>query len=61
MPDWYPVIRAARYMHAKPWEVLPDGQAAKVPRRFWLLWAQIAEAAENEAMAQAQKEHGGRR
>jgi hypothetical protein len=49
MPDWYPLIRAARYLGVPPWEM------AKQPYQ-WLEVAIIAEAAENEAQAAKQQQ-----
>ncbi|MDE2100092.1 MAG: hypothetical protein KGL39_22750 [Patescibacteria group bacterium] len=42
MPDYYPVIRAARYLGVPPWDLL------KQPRA-WVDWALTCEAAESEA------------
>lgn len=42
MPDYYPLIRAARYLGVAPWELLRQP-------RVWQEWAHICEAAENEA------------
>lgn len=39
MPEWYPLIRAARYLGVPPWEL------AQQPRQ-WMEWAHIAQAAE---------------
>ena len=41
-PDWYPLIRAARYLGVAPWELLNQP-------RVWTEWALTAEAAENAA------------
>ncbi len=41
-PDWYPLVRAARYLGVAPWE-LAERPAA------WQNWALTAEAAESEA------------
>jgi hypothetical protein len=54
-PDWYPLIRSSRYLNARPWELLSRSQAGLVPPRLWLLWAQIAQAAESEAEAALHK------
>lgn len=43
-PDWYPVIRAARYLNVKAWEL------ARQPS-YWMHWGLAAEAAEAEAAA----------
>ncbi len=50
MPDWYPLIRAARYLGVPPWDLL---QRAAV----WQTWAIIAEGAENEAQEALNKQH----
>lgn len=42
MPDWYAVVRAARYLRVAPWDLLAQPSA-------WLHWALTAETAENEA------------
>ena len=42
MPDYYPLIRAARYLGVKPWELLEQPKA-------WMDWASICESAELEA------------
>lgn len=42
MPDWYPLLRAARYLGVAPWDLYE--QPAQ-----WMHWALDAEAAENEA------------
>jgi hypothetical protein len=60
-PDWYPLIRSARYLNARPWELLTASQAGLVLPRFWLLWASIAQAAETEAEAALQKQHRAKR
>lgn len=41
MPDWYPLLRAARLMHIAPWEL------ARQPT-CWINWALTAELAECE-------------
>lgn len=48
MPDWYPLIVAARYLGVPPWEL------ARVPR-FWEEVALIARAAEADAEEQQAK------
>lgn len=48
-PDWYPVIRSGRFLHVAPWELLDGSTAAKVEKGWWLVWAAIAENAENRA------------
>lgn len=55
MPDWYPLVRAARYLKVAPWELLDRPVA-------YLHWALAAEAAENEAqktLAEQQQQGGG--
>lgn len=42
MPDWYPLLRAARYLRVAPWELLERPLA-------WQTWAILAESAEAEA------------
>lgn len=42
IPDWYALVRAARYLHVPPWELLKQPAA-------YLHWAITAESAENEA------------
>lgn len=42
IPDWYPLLRAARYLKVAPWELMEQPMA-------WQQWANIAEAAEIEA------------
>jgi len=53
-PDWYLLIRAARYLGVAPWDL------ARQPV-VWRDWALIAESAEAEAEAEAVKrgKHGG--
>lgn len=48
-PDWYPVIRASRFLHVAPWELLPSSAATKIERGWWLLWSTISESAEARA------------
>ena len=48
-PDYYPVIRAARYLHVPPW-ALSDEAAA------WTEWALTCEAAEIGARNEAAKQ-----
>lgn len=48
VPDWYLVIRAARYLGVAPWEMLEQPS-------LWLGWALASERAENEAAAERQK------
>ncbi len=42
MPEWYPLIRAARYLRVAPWEL------ARQPM-VWLEMAEVAQASEAEA------------
>lgn len=48
VPDWYLLIRAARYLGVPPW-VLADQPL------YWMEWANIAQNAENEAQNELQK------
>lgn len=41
-PEWYPLLRAARYLGVAPWELLERP-------RVWVDWAGTAEAAELDA------------
>ncbi|NLF14542.1 MAG: hypothetical protein GX597_22360 [Anaerolineaceae bacterium] len=43
-PEWYPLLRAARYLRVPPWELA--GQPL-----VWQEWALVSEAAEREAEA----------
>jgi hypothetical protein len=45
MPDWYALLRAAKYLGVTPWEL------AEKPI-CWLQWALTAETAENQAERQ---------
>jgi hypothetical protein len=47
LPDWYALMRAARYLGVPPWQ-LQEQPAA------WLTWALTSEAAEMEARKLAQ-------
>ena len=51
VPDWYPLIRAARYLGVPPWEL------AKQPS-MWMTLALMSEKAEVEA-ADAADAQGG--
>ena len=44
-PEWYDVIRAAKYLGVAPWELLAQPI-------HWRQWATAAEQAENEARRQ---------
>lgn len=48
MPDWYPLLRAARYLGVPPWDLLEQASV-------WMRWAITAEGAENEAQAELAK------
>jgi hypothetical protein len=39
VPDWYVLIKAARYLGVKPWEL----QAQHPAWTLWALWSQDAE------------------
>ena len=54
MPDWYLLVRAARYLTVPPWD-LADKPA------FWQAAALIAEGAEADAQERAQKRAQRRR
>lgn len=41
-PDWYGVLRAAKYLNVAPWELLHQPV-------YWQHWAIAAESAENAA------------
>jgi hypothetical protein len=43
-PEWYPILRAARYLGVAPWEL-------SVQPMIWMQWALTAERAENDAEA----------
>ena len=51
-PDWYPLIRSARYQGVKAWEL------ARQPS-YWMHWGLAAEAAESEAAAPSTGESNG--
>lgn len=42
VPDWYPLIKAARYLGVAPWDLLEQPV-------IWRRWAEAAEFAEAEA------------
>lgn len=44
MPDWYPVITAARYLGVAPWELVDQPSE-------WMDWALAAQSAESQAKA----------
>lgn len=41
MPNWFPLVRAARYLGVPPWELARQPVA-------WMSWALTAERAESE-------------
>jgi hypothetical protein len=41
-PDWYALLRAARYLGVAPWDLLEQSS-------LWLGWALTAERTEGEA------------
>jgi len=47
-PDWYPLLKAARFLGVPPWEL------AGRPL-VWQQWALVAEAAEQEAKVELLK------
>jgi hypothetical protein len=47
-PDWYFVVRAARYLGVAPWELMKQSA-------LWMKWALMAEHAEHEAERQLQE------
>jgi len=48
MPDYYPLIKAARYLGCKPWELMDQPPA-------WVSWAIGVEGAESRAEEMASK------
>lgn len=52
VPDWYLLIRAARYLGVPPWVL------AEAPI-YWMEWATIAQNAENEAQNELQRRANG--
>lgn len=53
MPDYFPIIRAARYLGVAPWDLagLPETKGCHA----WAVWANVCEAAEVYAANQAAK------
>jgi len=51
-PDWYPLLKAARYMGVAPWELAERPIA-------WQEWALMAESAEISAANQQSALGGG--
>lgn len=45
MPDWYQVLRAAKYLGVAPWQLLEQPV-------IWMDWALAAESAEIDAQNQ---------
>lgn len=52
MPDYYPVIKAARYLGVPPWELLEQSI-------YWRDKALIVQAAEDQAKAERQRRNQG--
>lgn len=48
IPDWYPLLRAAKYLGVAPWEL------ARQPA-IWRTWAVMGENAEAKAQEQLAK------
>jgi hypothetical protein len=48
LPDWYVLLRAARYLNVQPWELLEQPSV-------WMEYALHAEYAESEATTQISK------
>lgn len=49
MPDWYPLLRAARYLGVAPWLLLQQPYA-------WQAWALTAERVEGEVQEELRKQ-----
>lgn len=47
VPDWYLLLRAARYLRVAPWDLLAQPS-------IWQEWARMAEQAEAESQRQRQ-------
>lgn len=54
LPEWYPLIRAARYLQVAPWELAAQPLT-------WMEWALVAESAEDEAQAVMSKHARGKK
>ena len=52
MPEWYPLLRAAKYLGVPPWELMDRPV-------WWQRIALAAEEAEHAAEAKASKKGGG--
>lgn len=50
MPDWYPYIKAAKYLGCRPWELFDQHPA-------WIAWAIGGDGAEQRAREAAQRHH----
>lgn len=50
LPEWYALMRAARYLGVAPWVLLEQPST-------WMEWALTAESAENEAQDIIAKRH----
>lgn len=48
LPDWYPLIRAARYLGVPPWDLLTQPLA-------WQHWALLSEVVEGEVQDELAK------
>lgn len=48
LPDWYPLIRAARYLGVPPWDLLDQPL-------LWQHWALMAEMTEGEVQDELAK------
>lgn len=48
LPDWYPLLRAAKYLGVAPWELAEQSAS-------WMRWAIIAESAEAETEEERQR------
>lgn len=53
VPDFYPLIRAARYLRVAPWDLagIPETRGCQV----WINWALVCERAENQAQVELQR------
>jgi hypothetical protein len=54
MGDWYPVLRAAKYLGVAPWDLLEQNP-------LWVQWALDAETAENKTQENQRIRVKGRR
>lgn len=48
MPDYYPLIKAARYLMVAPWDLAERGNC-------WQEWAFVCESAETQAQNEIQR------